>query len=129
MEANVGALRGQLAADIAGRASTAITTPTSYTTSRDTPCKHRADFCLSFDDKLGPNPWVIVTKLIPRCRCACARDVGSRSDNKAAVYLHEQWLPRSGESLGDLPIFFYYVNVGPNVREEDMITDVYLPLK
>jgi AraC family transcriptional regulator len=45
------------------------------------------------------------------------------------VHLYEDWLPGSGESLRDFPIFFHYVNVGPNVREEDMITDVYLPLK
>ena len=53
-------------------------------------------------------------------RLACAQ---------AAVHLYEDWLPASGESLRDFPIFFHYVNVGPNVREEDMITDVYLPLR
>lgn len=26
------------------------------------------------------------------------------------------------------PVFFHYVNVGPNLREEEMLTDVYLPL-
>jgi AraC family transcriptional regulator len=67
--------------------------------------------------------------VIPSNRCALARDVGSRHNNKAAVYLYEEWLPRSGEALGDFPIFFHYVNVGPNVLEEEMITDVYLPLK
>ena len=64
---------------------------------------------------------------IPELRCALARNVGSRSNNKAAAYLYETWLPRSGESPGKFPIFFHYVNVGPNVREEGMITDVYLP--
>ena len=43
--------------------------------------------------------------------------------------LWEKWLPQSNETPGDFPIFFHYVNVGPNVREEEMITDVYLPLK
>ncbi|MDD2853387.1 MAG: GyrI-like domain-containing protein, partial [Desulfuromonadaceae bacterium] len=52
-----------------------------------------------------------------------------RSNNRAAVYLYETWLPQSGEALGDLPMIFHYVNVGPNVKEEEMITDVYLPLK
>lgn len=47
----------------------------------------------------------------------------------ATIYLFETWLPQSGESSGDFPIFFHYVNVGPDVREEEMITDVYLPLK
>jgi len=76
-----------------------------------------------------PNPFGIVSKVIPRNRCALARDIGSRYNNKAAVYLYEEWLPQSGEMPGDFPIFFHYVNVGPNLREGEMITDVYLPLK
>ena len=101
-----------------------------YTDPRITPpSDHRVDFCLSFDKDVGPNPYGIRNFAIPRLRCACARDVGSRSNNKAAVYLYETWLPQSGESPGDFPIFFHYVNVGPNVQEAEMITDVYLPLK
>jgi AraC family transcriptional regulator len=92
------------------------------------PSSHRVDFCLSFEGEVGPNDFGIVRKIIPKCRCAVARDVGSRYDNQAAPYLVETWLPQSGETLGDFPIFFHYVNVGPNVGEEDMITDVYLPL-
>jgi AraC family transcriptional regulator len=101
-----------------------------YTDPRTTePSAHRVDFCLSFDEEVGLNPYGIVAGVIPAKRCACARDVGSRSNNQAVRYLVETWLPHSGESLGDFPVFFHYVNVGPNVREEDMITDVYLPLK
>jgi len=101
-----------------------------YTDSRSAPpSKHHVDFCLSFEEIVGPNPYGITNKIIPSIRCALARDVGSRYNNKAAVYLYEQWLPQSGELLGDFPIFFHYVNVGPNVRDSDMITDVYLPLK
>jgi len=101
-----------------------------YTDPRITPAsQHRVDFCLSIEGDVGPNPYGIMPKVIPSCRCAFARDVGFRSNNKAATYLYETWLPQSGESLSDFPIFFHYVNVGPNVREEEMITDVYLPLK
>lgn len=101
-----------------------------HTDPRNTPpSKHRADFCLSFATDVGANPYGIVSKVIPLLRCARARDIGSRSTNKAAVFLYEAWLPQSGESSGDFPMIFHYVNVGPNVREEDMITDVYLPLK
>lgn len=101
-----------------------------YTDPRTTPpAEHRVDFCLSLDKDVGPNPYGIRNIVIPRLRCAVARDVGSRSDNKAAAYLYEAWLPQSGESPGDFPIFFHYVNVGPTVREAEMITDVYLPLK
>ncbi|MDW5419252.1 GyrI-like domain-containing protein [Iodobacter sp. CM08] len=93
------------------------------------PSDHRVDFCLSFDEDVGPNPYGIRNMVIPSLRCAFARDIGSRSNNKAAIYLHKTWLPQSGESPSDFPIFFHYVNVGPNVREEEMMTDVYLPLK
>lgn len=30
--------------------------------------------------------------------------------------------------LGDLPIFFFYVNIGPHIAVQDMLTDVYLHL-
>jgi AraC family transcriptional regulator len=101
-----------------------------YTDPRTTPAsQHRVDFCLSVEDEVGPNPYGILNKVIPSCRCACARDIGSRANNKAAVYLYETWLPQSGESPGDFPLFFHYVNVGPNVLAEEMITDVYLPLQ
>lgn len=101
-----------------------------YTDPRITPASdHRVDFCLSIDMEVGPNPFGVRNMAIPELRCAFARDIGSRSNNKAAAYLYETWLPLSGESLGDFPIFFHYVNIGPNVKEEEMITDVYLPLK
>jgi AraC family transcriptional regulator len=102
-----------------------------YTDPRTTPaCEHHVEFCLSIErEEVGPNGLGIVAKSIPANRCALARDIGSRHDNKAAKYLKEVWLPRSGETAGSFPIFFHYVNVGPCVRNEDMITDVYLPLK
>lgn len=58
-----------------------------------------------------------------------ARHLGRRELNTTAVWLFEVWLPASGEVLRDSPIFFHYVNVGPNVREHEMITDVYLPVR
>jgi AraC family transcriptional regulator len=92
------------------------------------PADHHVTFCLSVERDVGPNSLGIVNRIIPSNRCAHARDVGSRYNNRAAVYLYETWLSLSGETPGDFPIFFHYVNVGPDVREEDMITDVYLPL-
>ena len=97
-----------------------------YTTPAD---DHRVDFCVTFDQPVQANPYGIVSKVIPANRCALARHLGSRAHNAAAVYLHNEWLPQSGESLGDFPIFFHYVNVGPHVQEHEMITDVYLPLR
>jgi AraC family transcriptional regulator len=89
---------------------------------------HRVDICVSYDLPIAANPEGIVSKIIPANRCALARHLGSRSYNAAAVRLYRQWLPQSGELPGDFPIFFHYVNVGPDIAEEEMITDVYLPL-
>ena len=93
------------------------------------PADHRVDFCLSVDFDVPPNQEGVVNKIIPANRCALARHLGSRSHNTAAVFLYREWLPQSGETVGDFPIFFHYVNVGPDVKEQDMITDVYLPLR
>jgi AraC family transcriptional regulator len=93
------------------------------------PSDHRVDFCVTYDLPVQPNPQGIVSKVIPANRCALARHLGSRSHNSAAAYLYREWLPGSGESLGNFPVFFHYVNVGPHVQEHEMITDVYLPLR
>ncbi len=70
----------------------------------------------------------MINKTIPQLRCTKARDIGSRYHNQAIIYLLKQWLPHSGEKLGDFPPIFHYVNVGPTIKLEQMITDVYLPL-
>ena len=90
---------------------------------------YRVDFCLSIDSPVTRNPYGISESTIPSQRCALARDIGSRADNRAARYLYEEWLPASGERAADSPVIFHYVNVGPNVRDSEAITDVYLPLE
>jgi AraC family transcriptional regulator len=93
------------------------------------PAAHRVDFCLSFEGAIEPNAYGVVEMTIPSMRCAVARDIGSRLDNKAAKYLYDEWLPRSGEEIAALPLVFHYVNVGPAVKEHEEITDVYMPIK
>jgi AraC family transcriptional regulator len=87
------------------------------------------DLCISVDAPVPPNPEGVLNKVIAGGRYAVARHLGSREFVAAAAALVEQWLPASGESRRDDPIFFHYVNVGRDVREHEMITDVYLPLK
>ncbi len=87
------------------------------------------DFCVSYDLAVEANHQNIIGKTIPANRCALARHLGSRSHNTAALYLIRDWLPQSGFHVADFPMFFHYVNVGPNVREAEMITDVYLPIR
>lgn len=101
-----------------------------YTDPRTTPpAEHRVDFAVEFPRDVPPNPFGVLGKVIEGGRCAVARHLGRRELNTTAVWLFEAWLPASGEVLRDSPTFFHYVNVGPNVREHEMITDVYLPLR
>ncbi|MGZ5580649.1 MAG: AraC family transcriptional regulator [Methylobacter sp.] len=101
-----------------------------YNDPRTTPAEdYRADFCISVEHDIAPNPQGVINKTIPGGRCAVARHLGSRENVTAADYLYRVWLPNSGETLRDFLIFFHYVNVGPNVLEHEMITDVYLPLR
>jgi AraC family transcriptional regulator len=101
-----------------------------YTDPRTTPpADHRMDICVSFDRTVPPNPQGVVKKVLAGGRCAVVRHVGPREFIAAATFLVDEWLPTSGESRRDNPIFFHYVNVGPDVREHEMITDVYLPLR
>jgi AraC family transcriptional regulator len=92
------------------------------------PDQHRVDFCVSFCGQIVPNEEGVVAKVIPGLRCAVTRHFGSRQFNSAAMYLAEVWLPQSGEVHGSFPMFFHYVNVGATVTEQEMVTDVYLPL-
>ena len=99
-----------------------------YNDPRTAGADYRMDVCVSMDRPVPENADGVVAKVIPGGRCAVARYVGSRDEVRAAVYLYETWLPSSGETLRECPVIFHYVNVGPNVPEHEMITDVYLPI-
>lgn len=101
-----------------------------YNDPHTTPAEqYRADFCISVEHDIPSNPQGVVTKIIPGGRCAVARHLGSRENVSVASHLCEVWLPNSREVLRDFPIYFHYVNVGPDVQDHEMITDVYLPLR
>jgi len=92
------------------------------------PIDYRVDLCISVDEPIATNSYGVINKVIPALRCAHLRHYGARENITAAQYLCEEWLATSGEQLGDFPLIFHYVNVGPQVPEAEMITDVYLPL-
>jgi len=90
---------------------------------------YRVDFCVSTKHDVADNPWGVINKIIPAGRCAKVRHLGSRQLITAVQYLYEQWLPTRTETPRDYPPFFHYVNVGPEIKESEIITDVYLPLQ
>ena len=66
---------------------------------------------------------------IPAGRCARLRLVGLSDDLEApATWLYRSWLPGSGETLRDFPLFCERSNFGPGMLEGEMLTDLYLPL-
>lgn len=93
------------------------------------PEDYRLDICVSVEKPVAENPQGVMNKTIPAGRCAVVRHLGSREYIPAADYLYREWLPESGEELRDYPPFFHYINVGPDVKDQDMITDIYLPIK
>ncbi|MEM7179695.1 MAG: GyrI-like domain-containing protein [Spirochaetota bacterium] len=90
--------------------------------------EYRVDLGISYEAEIAENPYGVIGKVIPALRCAKARHIGSCNNVSVARDLYQVWLPQSNRKLADFPIFFHYVNVGPGIREEDMITDVYLPV-
>ncbi|WP_394708397.1 GyrI-like domain-containing protein [uncultured Desulfuromusa sp.] len=93
------------------------------------PSEYHVDLCISVETEVLPNSYGIINKIIPACRCATVRHIGSRENIIATQYLYEEWLPNSKEQRAEFPIFFHYVNVGPQVLESEMITDIYLPIR
>ena len=59
-----------------------------------------------------------------------ARHLGSHMRIGESIYpLYRNWLPGSGEELRDFPLFFHYLNLLPDTPENELVTDIYLPLK
>jgi len=46
----------------------------------------------------------------------------------SVYYLFRDWLPASGEELGDFPLIFQYIKSVPETPEHEQVTDVFMPL-
>jgi AraC family transcriptional regulator len=94
------------------------------------PENYRFDVCCSIDHAIEENTYGIVNKVIPAGKCAVIRHIGSDDSIGLAVhYLYAEWLNNSNFEVRDFPIFFERVSFFPEVPENEMITDVYLPIK
>lgn len=63
-------------------------------------------------------------------RYACYRHIGPYTGLEQAYQtLYGQWLPSSGYECADAPCFEIYVNDPQNTPEDQLITDIYVPLK
>ena len=94
------------------------------------PENYRFDVCCSIDNLVEKNSYGIVNKVIPAGKCAVVRHIGSDDSISLAVnYLYSEWLNNSSFEVRDFPIFFERVSFFPEVPENEMITDVYLPIE
>lgn len=94
------------------------------------PSQFRFDIAGEVLAEVPPNPQGVVTKTIPGGRCARVRHLGSHTRIGESIYpLYRNWLPDSGEELRDFPLFFHYLNLLPETSENELVTDIYLPLR
>jgi AraC family transcriptional regulator len=94
------------------------------------PENYRFDICCAIENLVEKNPYGIVNKVIPAGKCAVVRHIGSDDSISLTVsYLYLEWLNNSNFEVRDFPIFFERVSFFPEVPENEMITDVYLPIE
>lgn len=94
------------------------------------PAQFRFDIGGEVIAEVPPNTQGVVTKSIPGGRCARVRHAGSHTRIGESIYpLYRDWLPESGEELRDFPLYFHYINLLPETPENELLTDIYLPLK
>ena len=89
----------------------------------------RFDLALSVPQNFKLNDQVIERKL-PAGRYAVTTHKGSRDNIGDTIYaLYRDWLPESGEELGDLPCIFCYHNFDHEVAETELMTEIWVLLK
>lgn len=94
------------------------------------PEDYRLDLCAGTDQPILPNGEAIKDGCIPAGRCAVLRVEGAADDlEPAASYLYRDWLPASGEELGEFPLYCQRMTFFPDVAENETITELFLPLR
>lgn len=72
----------------------------------------------------------VIERVMPAGRYAVTTHKGSRRNIGDTIDgLYRDWLPESGEELGDLPCILCYYNFEHEVAETELLTEVWLLLK
>ena len=91
--------------------------------------KIRYDACVSVDESFVPEGDIGV-QVIPGGEYAVTTHFGPYHKlGETYTKLLGQWLPRSGRELLSAPCFEVYLNDPQSTEPEDLITDIYAPLK
>lgn len=101
-----------------------------YADPRETPPEEwRFDLALTVpkDFKLSDE---VIDRELPAGKYAVTTHKGSRDNIGDTIYhLYRDWLPESGEELGDLPCIFCYHNFDHEVAETELLTEIWVLLK
>lgn len=89
----------------------------------------RYDLCVATGVAAGVNVYGVVSKTIPSGRCAVLRHLGGEETLVDSIDRLHRWLPESGETRRDYPMFMQRVAFFPQVAEADAITDIFLPIE
>lgn len=90
----------------------------------------RFGICCKVERPVEKNTFGVETGIIPGGRCAVFRHRGPLENADDAIReFYRDWLPASGETLRDFPLFVERVSFFPDVAEHEAITDIYLPLQ
>ena len=102
-----------------------------YDDPEETPASEfRMGLCAATREAIADNDFGVEDFLIPAGRRAVIRHVGSDLGLGSSIRkLYRDWLPASGESPGDFPLYCQRVNLFPEVPEHEAIVDIYLPLR
>ncbi|MEX2961226.1 GyrI-like domain-containing protein [Microbulbifer sp. TYP-18] len=94
------------------------------------PDEYRFDLCCSIEKKVKEDTNGILNKVIPAGTCAVIRHIGSDDSLGVAVsYLYSRWLAKSDYQLRDFPVFLERISFFPEITENEIITDIYLPIE
>jgi len=94
------------------------------------PDDYRFDLACSLESEVEEGGAGIINKTIPQGRCALLRIIGVDSQLGTAIeFLYSNWLEQSDEKLRDFPLFFHRVSFFPDVTENKVVTDIYLPIE
>lgn len=89
----------------------------------------RFDICGEVHGPVAPNAYGVREITIAGGRCAVLRHLGSTDHINETIYpFYRDWLPQSGESLAEHPLFFHYLSAYPETPLEQWQTDIYFPL-
>lgn len=90
---------------------------------------YRLDLCVAIDRPIGPDE-PVVAGIIPGGRCAVLRVTGDTDDlEPAARFLYGAWLPASGETPRDFPLYCQRLRLYPDVPAQEAMAELFLPLR